>query len=97
MPAPGRARRHTYKVHLYTLSTFEAHPLAKEQVLNWPYFVTSLRSAPFISIQDGMVALHANSADEEKTEGGVAIYDWKRGVLVAVSAASCIEPVDEAV
>ena len=37
-----------------------------------------------------MVALHANAAEEEKTEGGVAIYDWKRGVLVAVGPPSLV-------
>lgn len=83
---PGRpARRHSYKIHLYTLSTFLPHPLAKEQILTWPYWVSSQRSSPFISIQDSMVALHSNAAEETKTEGGVAIWDWKRGVAVAVS------------
>jgi hypothetical protein len=94
MPIPGRSRRHTYRVHLFTLSTFEPHPLAKEQILFWPYWVTSLRSAPFISIQDGLVALHANAAEEEKTEGGVAIYDWKRGVLVAAQPSSETEIIE---
>lgn len=32
-----------------------------------------------------MVALHANASEETKTEGGVAIWDWKRGAMVAVS------------
>ncbi|KAL7415839.1 hypothetical protein BDY24DRAFT_247621 [Mrakia frigida] len=77
-------RRHSYKIHLYTLSTFQPHPLAKEQILTWPYWVSNQRSSPFISIQDDMVALHANAAEETKTEGGVAIWDWKRGVLVAL-------------
>lgn len=85
-PRSAAVRRISYRIHLLTLSTFEPHPEAKEATLDWPY-VLSHNTSPFISVMDNVVSLQASIHRGHLPEGGLCIWDWKRGVRVAVSPA----------
>jgi hypothetical protein len=85
---PVVPRRHSYRIHLLTLSSFEPHPKAKQPLLEWPYFLSSSTS-PFISVMDNVVSLQASIHRTHIPEGGLCIWDWKRGVRVAVSLCLC--------
>lgn len=84
----ANVRRVSYRIHLLTLSTFEPHPEAKEATLDWPYFL-SHNTSPFISVMDNVVSLQASIHRGHLPEGGLCIWDWKRGVRVAVRASPC--------
>lgn len=71
-------------MHFFSLTTLQPHPLAKEHILSFPYRISDTEVAPFISIMDDCVCLHASSAGEGMPEGGIGIWDWKRGVAVSV-------------
>lgn len=52
-------RRYCFRLHFFNLTSFAPHPLANEHVLTWPYTVSDSRAAPYISVMDGLVSLHA--------------------------------------
>jgi hypothetical protein len=76
-------------MHFYSLTKLQPHPLAKEHILTFPYRLSDNRCSPFISVMDDMVCLHASTAGEGSPEGGIGIWDWKRGVAVSVRFDSC--------
>lgn len=76
-------------MHFYALTTLQPHPAAKEHTLNFPYQISDAEAAPFISVMDDCVCLHASSQGEGNPEGGIGIWDWKRATLVTVSMFGC--------
>jgi hypothetical protein len=73
-------------MHFYSLTKLQPHPLAKEHILIFPYRLSDNQAAPFILVMDDMVYLHASTAGGGSPEGGIGIWDWKRGVAVSVCA-----------
>jgi len=84
-PVPD-TRQYSMRLHLLTISTFEPHPLAREEELIWPEPLSRPRVVLGFQIcDDGLYVLKHNMSGP--SPGRLCGWQWTTGRLGVVSCA----------
>lgn len=81
----GRRAVHTMHFHLLSLETFGPHPLAREEVIDWPFEMSSREiSLDFQICDDAFFVLSKKRVGGEAIRDALIGWQWTTGRLTAV-------------